>query len=554
MRSHNVAHRNAHNQRRGTAYLKFNSTGPDLAQPEHRGQPYEASVIRVLSMFWFNIAHILSNRTLATLKTGDQEETQATSPSGSMQTPTTTILDLPLEILQLIFSYCTDSGSRYPPFSPDFIFVIWKPITHVCRHWRAAALGNRALWTSINTETLGMSWAKVFMERSNPALVDVSLTIDPVTYGRRQANASKVAALLTTGCARLRSLHIIGESKAVPWLLDRLHTATSIRSFSLNIVDFTPPPVKLPVTLFGGQAPVREVHFSVNGRIIAPHQLFRGVTHFTSNQHLSLQDMLDSLRQMPALQSLTLKYHTPTWKDSDAPRNVPIPMPNLIHLKVDGGTGSPAVFAILHQRLTLPDGAKIRVCVQSSSGWGDSAFWAPSVLTRIKAAKGLRHMRLYGGVETGILCLWTGDLNYEEAAVSFKVWWSLGGLGDVPSPIFRLAELYDLLGVEDVLTLSLSFTPHRRTKVGRGYWWNLLGKLSSVEDLELLRLDAARELVSGWGVDTAPAVLPALRSVRMVQAQSLLEPVAEMTATEERLMRLLQRSAGRYAQIRMQRD
>jgi len=46
-------------RRRGVEYFKFNSTGADLAQLEHRGQAYEVSVIRVLSGFWCDIAHIL---------------------------------------------------------------------------------------------------------------------------------------------------------------------------------------------------------------------------------------------------------------------------------------------------------------------------------------------------------------------------------------------------------------------------------------------------------------------------------------------------------------
>jgi len=110
--------------------------------------------------------------------------------------------------------------------------------------------------------------------------------------------------------------------------------------------------------------------------------------------------------------------------------------------------------------------------------------------------------------------------------------------------MFRLAELCDLLGVEDVLTLALFINPLGCIKLGRRYWWNLLGKLSAVEELEL-RVDAVRELKLAWDVDDAPAILPALRSVRIVQAKSLVKGVAEMT--EEKLMRLLQRSAGQHA-------
>ena len=456
----------------------------------------------------------------------------------------TTILDLPLEILQMIFSYCSYSEPLYPALLPGLARANWVPITHVCRHWRTAALNHHTLWTSINTEILGMSWAKVFMERSNPALVDVSVGVNPIINGVQHVNAHEVAALLTTGCTRLRSLHIIGGHETVSQLLDMLHTAISVRSLSLNILGVTSRSVKLPVNLFGGQAPIREVRFSVVGHIVAPHHLFHGVTHFTSDQHLPLRNMLDSLRQMSALESLTLKSRSLSWQDSDAPWDVPIPMPNLMHFAVEASARSPAIFTILHRRLTLPDGAKRRVCARRGSDWEDSAFWAPSVLTLIKAARGLRHMRLSGGIREGSVCLWTGDLGHEEAAFSFGVNWRYRSWGDPPIPIFRLTELYDLLGVEGVLTLSHSFTLRGQIDLVRRYWWDLLGKLSAVEDLEL-HVHAVRELKVAWDVDDAPAVLPALRSVRIVQANSSVGRVAEMT--EERLMRLLQRSTGQHA-------
>jgi len=454
-----------------------------------------------------------------------------------MQTTLTTILDLPLEILQLIFTYCRYLEQQNP--REYLASIIWIRITHVCRHWRIAALNHHALWTSIDTEILGMNWAKVFMERSNPALVDVSLRVDPIIG---HVNTHEGAALLTTGCTRLRSLHITSGSEAVLWLLDMLHAATSIRSLSLDIVDSTSLPVKLPVNLFGGQAPIRDVSFSAIGYVIAPHHIFHGVTHFTSNQHISLQNLLESLREMPALQSLTLQYRSLNWQDSDAPWDVPIPMPNLMHFSVDASARSPAIFTILHRRLTLPDGAKRRVSARSLD-LGDSAFWAPSLLTLIKVAKGLRHMWLDCGTVEGVVRLWTGDLGHEEAVFSFELcWWWLSGSGGL---IFRLAELCNLLGVENVLTFSLS-THLDPINLARRYWWNLLGKLPAVEELEL-NADAMRELMFAWDHNDAPAVLPALRSVRMVQAKSSVQGVTVAKMTEARLMRLLQRSAGLHA-------
>jgi len=90
-----------------------------------------------------------------------------------------------------------------------------------------------------------------------------------------------------------------------------------------------------------------------------------------------------------------------------------------------------------------------------------------------------------------------------------------------------------------VLTLSLSIGPYGVIMSGREYWWNLLGKLSAVEELEL-SVDSVQALGFAWGVDDAPAVLPALRSVRIEQTKSSIERVAEITV--EDLMTLLQRN------------
>jgi len=155
-------------------------------------------------------------------------------------------------------------------------------------------------------------------------------------------------------------------------------------------------------------------------------------------------------------------------------------------------------------------------------------------------------MRLSGGIREGSVYLWTGDLGHKKAEFSFEVSWRFSGFKGVPSPIFRLAELCDLLGVEEVLTLALLINPLGCIALGRGYWWDFLGRLSAVEELEL-RVDAVRELKFAWDVDDAPAVLPALRSVQMVQAKSSVQNVAEMT--EEGLIRLLQLSAGQQDQL-----
>ena len=449
-----------------------------------------------------------------------------------------TVSKLPVELLQMIFNYCRDSQES--TFEPCRAYPHWIAITHVCRHWRAAALNHHSLWTSINTDSLGTAWAKAFMERSDPALVDVSVRTNPVIHGASHPNADEIVAMLSS-CARLRSLHVIGEARNVCYVLNTLCTATPVLSLSLDLMDRGKHPALLPANLFGGQAPIREVYLAAIGYDVTPHGLFNGVHHFTSSQQIPLRDLLNSLCQMPALQSFALLRCDLIWQDTDTPRNVQIPMPNLKYFTVDVDSRSPFFFTLLHQRLALPNGAKRRLCLHTTADWGDSAFWAPSVLAVIKAANGLRHIRLSGGIREGSFCLWTGDSGLEEAEFSFEVSWWFRGFKSGPSPIFELAPLCDLLDAGRARKLALLINPLGCIELGRSYWWTLLGSMVAVEVLEV-RVESVRELLYAWSVRNAPAVLPKLRSVRMARAASNDSSVEEVT--EEELMRLLKGNAS----------
>ena len=305
------------------------------------------------------------------------QEMSATSPtwSGSL----TLISNLPVELLQLIFGYCTEFED--PTIGLYRTCPSWVYVTHVCSHWRTTALNCSSLWTLINTDTMGKRWIGAFLERSKASLIDVTFNLASYSYTSTHwpesfLDLNEFIALFT-GCTRLRSLHFIGELNIVYKLLDALQTATHIRSLSLNI-DFGLlwiPHVNLPENLFGGQAPVCEARFITSRHIVAPRWLLRGITHFTSNQRMPLQILLETLRQMPLLYSLTLERCVLNRKgtDSDVLQDDQIPMQNLMYLTVDVGAESSVVFSLLHRRLALPNGAKKRLRTHSSS---DSFNWA----------------------------------------------------------------------------------------------------------------------------------------------------------------------------------
>ena len=158
------------------------------------------------------------------------------------------------------------------------------------------------------------------MERSNPSLIDVTLRMIYLSDGISGLRSDVLFALFAE-CTRLRSLHIIGETSIVCELLDTLHSATLVRSLCLDIADRRPVTlVELPDDLFGGQAPIRELSFITEANyILVSRWLLRGITYFTSNQQIPLQDLLDTLGQMPVLHSFTLERCVPSWRYIDAP-------------------------------------------------------------------------------------------------------------------------------------------------------------------------------------------------------------------------------------------
>ena len=450
--------------------------------------------------------------------------------------------NFPLELLQLVFCYCAKSEDI--PVGSHRAYPSWIAVTHVCRRWRAAALNYSSLWTSINTDALGKRWVEAFLERSKPSLIDVTIALR--TYTFTSVYFLNVDELITLfiGCTRLRSLHIVGGLSVVYKLLDKLHAATHIRSLSLDITDqyLWALPFELPDNLFGGQAPIREARFITAHYIVAPPWLLRGITRFTSNQRIPLQILLDTLQKMPVLHSLTLERRSLNWEGTDVPRDVQISMQNLMYLTVDVDAGSSVVFALLHRRLALPDGAKKRLRAHKSPGSFNSRERNRSILAIprslqqiIRAANGLRHIQFSGGIWEGSFRLWTGDTDYEEAEFSFEFSWAFGESDrDFRAPIRDMVPLCDLLGVEGVRTLKIP-------RVSLECLWfenlfDLLKKLHALEELELCA-DAMRELCSALNEGRTRAFLPALRSVRMLETGSTTSDVVEMT--DEELMRVL---------------
>ena len=437
---------------------------------------------------------------------------------------------LPVEILQRIFTYCAEP--RPPDHTPFLqVYPEWIAITYVCRHWRAAALNHRSLWGLI-TPNLSPDWFKALVVRSEPAPVDAHLRVGQETAKRILLCIDDVIGALA-GCTRLRSLKLVGSRRDVCAVLDALRTPTPVRNLTLSLWE-RGPPVTLPEDLFGGEAPIRHIHFSADLCIIPPPQLVRGVTHFTSGEQIPLPYLLDALRQMPVLTHFTLQDCRATWEETDVPRDLIVDMPHLTTLIVRAD--SPRYFTLMNDHLSLPKGAKRYLELRSLAvaGWERWARWFATFPPIIEAANGLQHAYLSGEAKEGAFRVWTGGIDtvYDDAEFCFEVYWygspknspdpSLTGLA---SPIFHLPALCDILGASTrVLNLELE----GNSDLPNTFWWGLLQKLQAVERLEI-HSATVEALYSAWNDVDAPAVLPALQWVRVLRN----ETATMATATAE---------------------
>jgi hypothetical protein len=441
------------------------------------------------------------------------------------------IHQLPVEILQKIFTCVAEP--RLPDHDPFLqVYPEWIAITYVCHYWRAVALNHHSLWGTI-TPNLSFTWLKILMARSEPAQVDVELRIGQLFVKRMCLSVDEAIALLSD-CTRMRSLRLLGPRRDVCAVLDVLRVTTPIHSLTLSLWE-PGPPIFLSEDLFGGRAPIRQIHFTADRCIVAPRWLLRGITHFTSGEQILLLDLLDALRQMPALAHFTLQNCRAHWEDTDAPREPLIELPHLEEFSVHAD--SPRYFALLNQKLALPRGAKRRMELRTLAvaGWSRWLRWFNALLPIIEAANGLQHIYLSGGAKEGTFRMWSGDVatTYEDAEFSFEMYWYGSPMMTttdqrLTSPIFHLGGLCDLLGATKCgRTLMLGGDPTpTRVELPMFCWWMLLEKLPAVEKLEL-RADVVKALYTAWEEVGAPAVLPALHQIHVVPVSTATTIVEE---------------------------
>jgi len=473
-------------------------------------------------------------------------------------------------LLSALYTSETSKGHRPSP-RPD-----WIAVTHVCRHWRSAALGLHELWSSI-TPGLSMLWAQAMMERSAPLPIRIDLRISTSsTDGLHPLAASE---LLFTA-SRIHTLRLVGLRADILRVLDRLRSPSPLKALNLSIYD-SGPPVDLPETLFGTKAPhLRRLTFAADACIRAPLWLLAGITEFTTGADITLPEMLDALRAMPRLEVLRVHHCRAVWEDDAAAGQgqrigaasaVALPHLRLVSFR----DTTPRRFVLLAQRIDAPPTVRRHLfwrswAVASWERWTDLLRAMRAFIPRDSTPGAddgdLRVAQMAGSAARGSFSAWTRSAmavagpsqeEREGALFLFEIDWKgspidpRGGaetLLEHSSPFFHLPGLcaqqlltrrvLDLtiepeleLGPVSELGLDMgSMVGSAATAIAVGvtggmqavqHWESLIGALRSVQ---VLRLHRGSSSVL-HAVATNPLLLPDLQKLHVVQCDVRRTPV-----------------------------
>ncbi|TFY66388.1 hypothetical protein EVG20_g4705 [Dentipellis fragilis] len=256
------------------------------------------------------------------------------------------ISSLPPEVLSNIFWY---HMSALPPSRTS---LGWIEATHVCRHWRDAALQDHSLWSNI-TSILGPQWTGRMLARAQ-------FTPLSITYSLSSENAKLVSKPLY----HTRELRVRGAASELSPLLDSVASVAHQLEL-LEVFQQTGLIICLPPDYFANILYLR--HLTLKGLCIPwtariPATLIHLEIKLTQSDvrrlssEATLDDVLDSLEKLPLLEELILQNclpsesHTPVSED----RTISLPRLRLLHV-----VNMAALYPSLTQYLVVPLSSRV---------------------------------------------------------------------------------------------------------------------------------------------------------------------------------------------------
>ena len=275
------------------------------------------------------------------------------------------VSQLPVEVLSLVFLCLLDHPEGL--FSTPSTAPLRK-ISHVCRYWRAVAVGCSMLWTCIEVAGVHPDWTAEMLRRSKKSTISFKASL--FNPSRHAIDACK---LVFVQADRIGEIHVRGDHKTITRILKPLNGsaprltslvvensgwragADSVFLSSCLLQDGAPQlkRIELRKCAVPWDAPFlrscRDIHtFLVEGPEFAQP---------------ALPELFDVLKCMPRLRSLRLDNIVSATNHSTLPDDTALPLPELQHLTIGGATYD---IASLLTRTTFPSSTTVSLrCICS---------------------------------------------------------------------------------------------------------------------------------------------------------------------------------------------
>ncbi|KAJ7043600.1 hypothetical protein C8F04DRAFT_724165 [Mycena alexandri] len=400
---------------------------------------------------------------------------------------------LPPEMLSRVFQFCA---------LPDSLSWI-EEVSHICRHWRAVALGCPNLWCSPIFSR--PKWADEMLKRSKMAPLSIRLDLDVTFITPRMLEAvhsslghiSRVAELEFAG-------HSI-ESSSIQAILNLTDPAPYLHSLSLSA--HNRERFAIPAAFLNGEAPrLRKIELT---RFSIPWDspLMNNLVHLkihdsdATGRPSSINELVEALGRMPLLEILELENALPTIAEGVTTVSVPSMRTSLPHLKhiVIASRFSVLEVANTLNHLSHPPTTSMRISCQGF-GTNSAEFTCTTLMPALSSLQSAPTISLRS------LCV---DVNIGYGGVNLRAWTSYFRPSDLP-PHNR-----------PFLDLEIKYCRQDETELLLGYMCKSL-PLQGLQSLSVSDAIETRTWLSSF------ADLPALQTVRLRgQASQLIAALRE---------------------------
>ena len=379
---------------------------------------------------------------------------------------------LPPETLTVIFTFLYDSAC-----DEKGSYMSWLHVTHVCHDWRETALNCSYLWNHINFNKLTLAGITKIVARAKMSPLHLEARATRWSKARFDAFEKRLQAYIP----HTRKLTISGELRNLPLRLVSPAPALEFLSLSDSSLNFAPSAPVIPDALFNITAP-NLTSLELRGYGISWKKPLKGLRSLkikNATKGLTLNDWLDTLNEMPQLETLVLHDASPQLSPHNHVISEPqrtVTLPSLAQFDISA-PASNCTLALVH--LLLPSLTSLYVTAESLRLDGeDVRLLIPYVVRNAHGPQDtapLQSMLLRGESDRAAVLVWTvpdADLEVPSltaplstavsARLVFSAWNKYWGRDDMIGMVFDTMLIQ--LPVNAISTLTTQNDDMRLTK------------------------------------------------------------------------------------------